>query len=135
MRFEEERSTTSDTRGFGVLPFVTDDEGVIEVEMPFETGFDYQTWFGFATRATIGLVVWANENVVERESLAKQVVHAVQFAAGLITARQAGLVSGGDQHEAGGFEFFDEGDGFLVDFAIFQGQWSYLMLAFNPHRV
>ena len=86
VRFKEQRSATCNARGFGVLPFVTDDEGVIEVEMPFETGFDYQTRFGFATRATIGLVVWANENVVERESLAQQVVHAVQFAAVQIAA-------------------------------------------------
>ena len=40
VRFEEKRSATRDARSFGVLPFVADDERVIEVEMPFETCFD-----------------------------------------------------------------------------------------------
>jgi len=62
----------------------------------------------------------ADENVIERESLAEQLMHAVQFTAGLVAAGEARLIGGGDKDKAGGLELFDKGYGFLIDFEVLQ---------------
>ena len=99
-RFEQQRSAAGDAGGFGILPLVADDEGVIQIEMPFEPGFDQQAGFGFATGATIGLIVRADQDIIQSKSFAQQVVHPIQFAAGLVAALQAGLVGRCNQHQA-----------------------------------
>src|SRR5262245_16450432 len=42
-RFDHEGGAASGTSGFGILPFVADDERMIEAEMPLEGRFDQET--------------------------------------------------------------------------------------------
>jgi len=63
-RFEKKRGGAGDAGGFGVLPFVADDEGMIEIKVPFEARLDEETGLGFAAGTAIIFVVRTNENVV-----------------------------------------------------------------------
>ena len=131
----EQGSAAGGACGFGVLPFIADDEGAIEIELPFESGFDEQAGFGLAAGAAVGFVVGAGEEIVEREQPAQLIVHAVHFAAVLIAARDAGLIGGGDEDKAGGFKFAQQRSDFFFDVELLQGQWTDLMLAFDPDLV
>src|ERR1700733_9161456 len=66
-RLKEQGRAAGNSSSFGVLPFVADDERVVEIEMPFETRFRQQTGFRFSAGAAIGLVVRAEKQVVERQ--------------------------------------------------------------------
>ena len=100
-RLEQEGSAARCAGGFGILPFIADDEGMVQVEVPFEAGFDEQARLGFATGAIVRGVVRANHDVVERKGFAQEIMHAVKLAAGLVAAGQAGLVGGCDQDKTG----------------------------------
>ena len=101
---QEQGSAARSAGGFGILPFVTDYERMIEVQVPFEAGLDKQARLGFAAGAIVRGIVRANVDIVQREGPAEEIMHPVELAAGLITAREAGLVGGDDQNEASVFE-------------------------------
>ena len=83
---EEERGAACDSGGFGILPFVTDDKGMIEIQMPFESSLDEESWFGFAAGTTIVLVMGTNQQVVQRKEFSQTFVNAIQFATRLVAA-------------------------------------------------
>ena len=97
---DQEGGATGVMGGFGVLPFVADDKATVQAEVPFEGGLGQQAGLGLAAGAKIGGVVRADQNVVEREDAAEDIVHAVQFAPGEIAAGELGLVGGGDEQKA-----------------------------------
>ena len=85
--------------------------------------------------AAIGLVVRADQDVIERQLASQQIVHAVQLAAGLIAARQAGLVGRGDQQETSGLELAQQWSDRLVHTEFLQRQRADLVLAFDSDHV
>jgi hypothetical protein len=104
--------------------------------MPFEGGLDQQPGLGFAARTAIGFIMGANEEIIERQGAAQQIVHPFQLATGLIPARQARLVGGGNEHETPGLEFAQQWCHHLVDMEFLQRQGADLVLAFhsNPNQ-
>lgn len=133
--FEEHGGATDGAGGFGVLPFVTDDEGVFEVNVPFEGGFGEQAGLGLAAGAAVGFIMRADKDIVEREATAEQIVHAVEFAAGDGAVGEAGLIGGGDEDEAGGLEILEERQGLLVDVELVERAGRDLLLAFGARQV
>lgn len=129
--FEEHGGATDGAGGFGVLPFITDDEGMFEVNMPFEGGFGEQAGLGLAAGAAVGFVMGADEDVIERKAAAEEIVHAVEFTAGDGAVGKAGLVGGGDEDEAGGLEILEERQGLLVDVELVERAGRDLLLAFG----
>src|SRR5205085_1506474 len=73
----------------------------------------------------------ADEDIVQRKSLAQQIVYPIQFATRLITARQPRLVGGCDQHQTSGLQLLQQRDRRLVDVELLQGQGSHLMFTFH----
>lgn len=134
-RLDEEGGATSGARGFGVRPLVANDEGTVQAQLPFEGRLDEQAGFGFAAGASVGFIMRADEDVIERKGAAQQVVHPVQLAAGLIATRQAGLIGGGDEQEAGCLQLFQQRESLLVQMEFLQRQRADLMLPVNPYVV
>jgi hypothetical protein len=64
----EQRGAAGIVGGFGVLPFVAEDEGLLEIQMPLEGGFGEKAGFGFAAGTKIGGVMGADENIIEQEN-------------------------------------------------------------------
>lgn len=91
-RADQEGCATRDVCGLGVLPFVTDYVGAVEVQMPFEGGFQEQTWPWFSALALIHFIVRTNQDVVEAEPLFELLVHSIQFTPGGLAARDGGLI-------------------------------------------
>ncbi len=133
--FEHHGGATDGAGGSGVLPFVADDEGMFEVNVPFEGGFGEQAGLGLAAGAIVGFVMRADEDVVERKAAAEKIVHAVEFAAGEGAVGKAGLVGGGDEHETGGFEIFEERQGVLVDLEFVQRAGADLVVTLGGRQV
>src|SRR5258707_467640 len=101
---QKERRAACHLRGSRVLPLVADNKRMVEIKMPFESRFDQQSGFRFAAWATIGLVVRANQHVIQGETFAQGVVHSIQLAAGLIAARNSRLIRRGDENKSSGLE-------------------------------
>src|SRR5579859_2900419 len=68
-RLQNHGGATDGARGLGVLPFVTDDEGVFQFDVPLEGGFHEQAGLRLAAGAAVGGVMRADKDVVEREHL------------------------------------------------------------------
>src|SRR3954462_9682790 len=100
-----QRGAAGGACSFGILPLVADDEGEVQVELPFESCFDEQPGSRAPARAMIVLVVRTKHDVIQRERAPEQVVHAVQFSPGLIAAGKPRLVGGSNENEARTFEF------------------------------
>jgi hypothetical protein len=63
--FDQDGGASGDLGGLGILPFVRNDEGLVQIEGPLEGGFHEQTGLGFA--AGMGfVVVGADDDVVHR---------------------------------------------------------------------
>src|SRR5258706_7353366 len=92
-RLDQQRSASGCAGRFRVLPFVADYVGVIQAQLPFEGGFDEQAGPRFAAWTMVCFVVRAEHDVIERKGAAEQIVHSVQFPAGLGTAREGRLDS------------------------------------------
>jgi len=106
-RLKQHRGAAHGAGGFGILPFVAEDKGTTQIEVPFESRFGQQTRFGLAAWAMIGFVVRTNEDIIQGERGAQQIVHAIQFAARLVAPRNPRLVGRGEKHQAGGTEPFE----------------------------
>lgn len=78
---DHDGGATGAAGGFGILPFVADDEGAVEVDVPFEAGFLDEAGLGFAAGAAIGFVMRADEDVIDGQGIAEELVHAVQLSA------------------------------------------------------
>jgi hypothetical protein len=87
------------------------------------------------TGAEIGFVVRADKDVIERQPAPKAVVHAIEFAAGLVATRQAGLVGSGDEQESSAFEIAQQRSNRLVYMEFLHGQGADLVLAFDSRHV
>jgi len=83
----------------------------------------------------IGLVVWADQDVIEQQLALQQLVHAVQLAARLIASRQAGLVGRGNEQEPPSFELAQQRDNRFIHAEFIQCQWADLLLAFDANHV
>lgn len=103
--------------------------------MPFKRRFTEQAGLGFPAGTTIGFVVWADEDIIQRKYFAQPLVHAIQLSARLISARQTGLIRRRDQNQAGRFELLQQWRGILVRVKILQRQRCDLLLFFNPGGV
>src|SRR5262249_12142712 len=128
-------SATRRASGFSVLPLVADDEGMVQVQMPFEGGLDEQAGTRFAAGAMVRFVVRANEEVIHRKSAPQQVVHAVQLAAGLIATGETGLIRSDNEQKAGGFEFAQSRFGPGLHPKFLKGQRGDLILRSNADFV
>ena len=95
-RMHHHRRAADIARGAGIRPFIADDEGVFQVDMMFESGFHEQAGLRLATGAIVVFVMGADKDVIERESLAEQVVHAIQLAARYAVGGKTGLIRGDD---------------------------------------
>jgi hypothetical protein len=134
-RFNQKGRTARDARRFGVLPFIADDKRMIQIEVPFETGFDEETGLGLAARAVIGFVMRANEDVIEGKNFAEAIVHPIEIASRLISARQTRLIGRGNEQQSCGLQFLQQRYGVLVDFEIFERQRADLLLLFDLSRI
>lgn len=132
---EEDGGGAGDMGGLGIGPFIADDEGSFEVEVPFEAGFDEESGLGFAAWAAVGFVVGADEDIVEGQSLAEHRVHEVEFSPGLVAAGDPGLIGGADQDEARRLESAQGGEGVRVDVEFIQGQGCDLVVSLGAHEV
>ena len=78
---KQQRSAAHRPGGLGVLPFVADDKGTLEVQMPFKSGFGKQAGPWLPAGTSIDFTVRTHQNVVQWERCAQLVVHAVHVAA------------------------------------------------------
>ena len=62
-------------------------------------------------------------------------MHGFQFAPGLIAARQARLVGGGEEDKSGRLQLLQMRRGIMVDLKLIQCQWPDLVPTFNPDLV
>src|SRR5207247_9501946 len=67
-RLQQERGAADDVGGLNVLPFVTDDVGALEVEVPFERRFRQQARLRFAAGTSVRLVVGTHQDVVQGQA-------------------------------------------------------------------
>ncbi len=72
--------------------------------MPFEGCFVEQARARFAAGAMVVILMWANEDVVQRKGGAQDLMHLIHVTPGQITARNFRLICGGDENKAGGLE-------------------------------
>src|SRR6266699_101914 len=114
-RFEEQRGAAGGSGRFGILPLIADDKGVVQVQVPLESRLDEQSRPRLAAGTMIVLVVRAHHDVVQRKGPAQDVMHAVQFATGLIASGEFGLIVGGNQDKAGRFQLAERRPGVLDD--------------------
>jgi len=126
---EQQGSATHGPGGPGVLPFVTDDKGAFQIQLPLECGFREQPRLGLPTGAFIGFIMGAHENVIQRETLAQKFMHAIEFAPGQRAAGQRRLIGGGDQNEPRRLQLSQQRYGGLDYFELFQRERADLTLA------
>src|SRR5436189_240019 len=108
---------------------------MVERQVPLESRFDEQARPWFAAGAVVALVVRADHDVIEGKGAAQNLVHPIQVAPGLVTAREAGLVGGGDEDESGRLQF---GERFLRGgdhLEFFQRQRRDLLLGSYPDLI
>lgn len=134
-RVHHHRGATDSTCGACVRPFVTDDKGMLEINMMFKGSFHEQTRLWLAAGAIVLLVMGTNQYIVQRKGLLEQMVHAIQLTARHVTGRESGLVGGGDQEKACRFQMFADGDGGSVDLKLVEGRRNDLRLALNAREV
>ena len=134
-RGDHQGSATRLARGFGILPFVTDDKGAVQVHMPGERRLAQQANPRPAAWTTVGFVMRADENVIQWQDAAEQVMHDFQLAPRLITSGEARLVSYGQEDKTSRFQFLQVRGGLLVDVKLIQRQRPDLVSAFNPDLV
>ena len=115
----------------GIMPLVADHERAIQFEPPFETRLENQAGLGFATGAVVAFVVRTDEHIIQRQLALQKIVHTIQRLAGLITARQPGLVRGGDDDETRRLQPAQGLRRRLVHMKILHAQGADLMLAIH----
>src|SRR6186713_998806 len=103
--------------------------------MPFESGLDEQAGAGLAARTMIGLVMRANHDVVDGKTAADDVVHPIEFAAGLVATGQARLVRGHNEDKSRLLELGQGVFGILLDLELLQGEGRHLVLRSGPNFV
>jgi hypothetical protein len=72
--------------------------------MPLEGGFGDEAGLWLPAGTIIHIGVGTHEDTIQAECLLKLRVHKIQFAPGLGTQRQSGLVGRGEQQVPGGFQ-------------------------------
>lgn len=133
--FKENGNAAGIVGGFGVLPFLANNEAAVEVEIVFEFGFANEAGLGFAAGAIVHLVVRAHEDVVERKLLAQDDVHEVEFAPGEVAAGDSGLVRDGQKQEAGGLQLLEGSKRRRVDVKVVQSAGTDLLAAFDTGQI
>ena len=97
--FDENRGATGDLCGFRILPFVRNDEGLVQIEGPLEGGLHEQAGLRFATRVGF-VVVGADEHIVDRDLAPEDGVHQVEFVSGQKSLGNSGLIGCNDEEKS-----------------------------------
>src|SRR5438309_9761719 len=83
----------------------------------------------------VGFVMRTKHDIIQRKTAPQQIVHTIQFAARLISAREPRLIGGGNQDESNGFKLLERFSGGSDDFEFFQADGSDLLLGTGAHLV
>lgn len=101
---EEDGAAASGVAGVDVAPAVADDEAGGEVDLMAGGACEHESGLGFAAGAIVFVVVIADDEIVEGEGGAEEIVNLFDGGLGLAAAGDVGLVGDDDEEEAGGAE-------------------------------
>ena len=132
---EKQRRASGGARRLRILPLVADHVGMIQVNVPFEGRFNQETWLGLPAWAMVGLGMWAEEDIVQRELPTQLIMHSIQLAPGQGAIGEAGLVGGGDEQVTRRLEGAQRLDRLWVRLELFEGGWADLGLTAHPDLV